>query len=459
MHKIVFFDFNNMDINNLKTNELTYELELRNIDGAAQMTVDEKRKLLRGCLKQESAHRSFVEPANNKPFGIDIKGAYETYNDLNKLLTTFSGTANEKNKFEDRLTHLSNRVSKLLPSDEQQMADKQTLMTKIIALEGELEFKLDQFKSNINTSTPTRTSPTVNILSPQTRNAIPPYKWNVSFTGSTGKESVISFLEKIEELRVSRNVSKEDLFLSAIDIFKGPAWTWFSTNRHNFNNWDEVVQKLKSDFLPYFYEQDLLTEIQNRTMGNNERVTLYISSMECLFRRLAILPDEKTRVDQIRRNLLPFYINQLALIEIDNICHLSTLCKKLEESRSWSDRYKTPPTRKFGLLEPDLSTFPSTSTQNTHFNSNTSTLRSFLTCWNCDRSGHRYFDCRSQKKIFCYGCGRKDTVKTKCISCSKNLDVGGGHHQVDAVTNTVETPPSTSKDKSNKKNLKNKNRQ
>lgn len=443
MIKIDFSDFAKMDVNNLKTNELTYELELRNIEGAAQMNVDSKRRLLRGCLKQESAHRSFVEPINSKPFPNDIKGAYETYNDLISLVDKFSNLPNEKKKIEDRLTHLSNRISKLLPAGDQQIAEKQTLMTDVIALEGDFEFKIDHLNSNAQTSTPTRISPTVSIPSVPSvhTKSIPPYKWNVSFTGSTNKESVISFLERLEELRVSRNVTKEELFLSAYDIFKGPAWTWFTTNRYNFNDWDEVVQKLKSDFLPYFYEQDLLTEIQNRTMGNNERVTLYIASMEGLYQKLSTLPDEKMRVDQIRRNLLPYYINQLALLEINTISELSNLCKKLEESRSWSDRYKAPPAKRFGLLEPDLSTFSSYSGQNTH-NTNTSPLSNVKICWNCDKVGHNYSECRFPKNLFCYGCGRKNTVKSKCISCSKNVNVGGGNHQVSAVTGIDK--PSTS---------------
>lgn len=463
-----------IDVNSLKTNELTYELELRGVSTAAQLSVDEKRKMLRGCFKQASANRSFVEPTNNKPFKDDIKGAMETFNDLVKKVEKFKDSMAEKKKIEDRLTHLSGRVTRFITDDIQQITEKQGLMSKILNLEGEFEFKLDALQ--MDSSTPTRFAPAVNIPqinsvpSVQNRKSIPPFKWNVSFTGSTHRESVISFLEKIEELRISRNVTKEDLFLSACDIFKGPAWTWFLTHRHNFNNWDHVVQKLKADFLPYFYEQDLLNEIQNRTMGNNERVTLFIASMECLYKKLSILPEEKIRVDQIRRNLLPFYINQLALTEINTIEELSNYCKRLEESRSWSERYRNPPSKRFGLLEPDLSTFPSTSTYNNNNNnnmSNTSALQNFksLTCWNCDRVGHSYSVCRLPRKLFCYGCGRKGVVKAKCQSCSKNLIPGGGIQQVAVVTKDppnvtqgTENIPSTSdKGKGKGKNSKQRN--
>ena len=85
-----------IDVNSLKTNELTYELELRHIDNAAQLTVDEKRKILRGCFKQVSTNRSFVEPSNRKPFGDDFKGATETFNDLSKIIDKFTDYISDK---------------------------------------------------------------------------------------------------------------------------------------------------------------------------------------------------------------------------------------------------------------------------------------------------------------------------------------------------------------------------
>lgn len=458
-----------MDVNNLKTNELTYELELRQFANASQLPVDEKRKLLRGCFKQESSHRSFVEPTNIKPFASDIKGALETYNDLIAVVNKFTGVGTEKKKVEDRLTHLSNRINKFLPIDDQQMTEKTALQTKVIALEGEFEMKLDalQFYSqnqNVLTSTPTALSANVNIPQVPTRPSVPPYKWNTYFNGSTDRESVMSFLERIEELRISRNVSGDDLFRSACDIFKGPAWTWFSTNRHNFKNWDDVVVKLKSDFLPYFYEQDLLREISNRTMGNSEKVTLYIASMESLYNKLSTVPDEKSRVDQIRRNLLPYYINQLALLDINTISELSNLCKRLEESRSWSDRYKAPPNRRTGLLEPELSSISfSHNNYITDVNAvqsdnilNTKIARS---CWNCGKVGHGYSTCRFPRKVFCYGCGEKNIIKSKCNSCSKNLNLGGGRQHTETVTvlpPALETPSTSSNQKNHKKKSKNK---
>lgn len=134
-----------------------------------------------------------------------------------------------------------------------------------------------------------------------------------------------------------------------------------------------------------------------------------------------------------------------------------------------SDRYRPPPNRRLGLLEPDLSSsqfnnafFPrscqggytrfnynrNSNIVNRHNNSETfhnstisnnnhsvSTIGSSQ-CWNCDRYGHRYTECYRQKSIFCHSCGNKGVVKNDCPNCSKNAFPGGSQGHTEAVTCT-----------------------
>ncbi|CAG9763442.1 unnamed protein product [Ceutorhynchus assimilis] len=138
-----------MDINNLKTNELTYELELRNFANAAQLSVDEKRKLLRGCMKQESSNLSFVDPTNTKPFATDLKGAYETYADLVKAVDKFTGISSEKKKIEDRLTHLSNRINRFIVENDQQITEKASLQTQNLKQTEKLTKQIHLSETNV----------------------------------------------------------------------------------------------------------------------------------------------------------------------------------------------------------------------------------------------------------------------------------------------------------------------
>lgn len=79
-----------MEPNHLLSKELNYELRLRKVD--PEGSVDEKRKLLRGLLSQESANRSFLEGvSNNYLFKEDAKEIKESLDDLTTKVDQFDG--------------------------------------------------------------------------------------------------------------------------------------------------------------------------------------------------------------------------------------------------------------------------------------------------------------------------------------------------------------------------------
>nr|CAI5861030.1 unnamed protein product [Callosobruchus analis] len=300
-----------MDAGHLLSAELDYELRVRGIQPVGNM--DDKRKILRGLLSQERAHRSFIESFIVQPYDDDVDAIKTSLTDLEQKIAAFlsSSGSPEHKRLVSRLIHISGRINRLRTDDENQEAMKQRLLLLLLRLEAELDEKVSPA-----TSTPVERMPPAPVFS--SPKPILPYKWNISFKG-TPDESVISFLEKVESMRLSRCVQKNELFLSAGDLFKDKAWIWFNVNRPRFSDWDSLVAKLKEDFLPYQYQEDLMQEINNRTQGSEERVSLYICAMEGLFNRLPEKPDEKTMVNKIRRNLLPFYVAQLALHDINTV--------------------------------------------------------------------------------------------------------------------------------------------
>lgn len=458
-----------MDPNHLKQEELNYELKIRGVSSSG--TVDIKRRLLRGCLSQESANRSFqeavVHPYTHQEDADEVK---VTMDELRQLIDGFSGDRSGSvfRRINSRLIHLARRISKIPTEDTDEETTKMDLNQALLILEGDLDSKLSTNVSPPLASTPTNPHNPVNIgcASPgcvtqtSSRTYVAPYKWNLSFSGSNHTESINSFLEKVECLRETRGVSKDELFRSAGDLFKGPAWTWFLNNRHRVQNWDELVEKLKENFLPYSYQEDLEREINSRTQGSNERVCLFISAMEGLFNRLNVRPDEATIVNRICRNLLPFYVNHLALRNPTTISELITLCKRLEESKLWSERYRPPPNPRSGLIEPDLacSTYKSANSASNNprnaqriFNPNIShnvTTLTTVKCWNCNVVGHRHHECTKPKVRFCYGCGRKDMIRPFCPRCSpgasKNAAVGVRDLETGTSVVVLSPEPSTS---------------
>lgn len=260
-------------------------------------------------------------------------------------------------------------------------------------------------------------------------------RWKLHFDGES---SVTSFLERLEELRLSRNVSHDQLLRSAAELFTKDALIWYRTQ--TFQTWEELVKKLKEDFQPYNYEYDLWEEIRRRSQGAKERVVVYISSMENLFNKLGVKkPSEDVRIDMIRRNLLPYIQGQLALQTITTISELLRLSRAVEETSQRMARFSPPPTNYRQLLEPELAyrnpnsgnrnlapavgtTFSeSRADQNVALVSTPQTSTASMTiCWNCNQSGHRFKKCEKPRQVFCFKCGNANFTSKNCPKCQKN---------------------------------------
>ncbi|KAH8303898.1 hypothetical protein KR018_001341, partial [Drosophila ironensis] len=69
-----------------------------------------------------------------------------------------------------------------------------------------------------------------------------------------------------------------------------------------------------------------------------------------------------------------------------------------------------------------------------------------LVCWNCRMQGHRYQDCVSDRRVFCYGCGAANTYKPSCSKCSKNSKPGTSKSAFKPKTSSASRSQSTMTD-------------
>lgn len=252
-------------------------------------------------------------------------------------------------------------------------------------------------------------------------------KWNLKFDGESG---LSSFLERVDELRVARGVSEDQLFTAAVELFSGNALVWYRSVRDKVSSWDQLVSALRAAFLPADYEAALWEEIRNRSQGPYETVTVYIAVMENLFRRLPHVPCESTRLTFIRRNLQPYLHSQLALATVSSIAELTRVCKILEDARSHAAKFKNPPTNLHGLVEPDLAYHrPRHSSSLAVVDDHVPEVAAVApvvnpvaktTCWNCGQPNHRSISCPMPRKRHCFRCGRPDVTVRTCPSCSGN---------------------------------------
>ena len=280
--------------------------------------------------------------------------------------------------------------------------------------------------------------------------------WGVKFNGNP--KGIFYFLERISDLSKSRDVSEIELFNSAVELFVGDAFIWYRSIKTAVTDWNSLVARLKKDFLPPCSDDDIWENIRQKKQKRNETIVIFIAQLQNLFSRLSTPVCEATKLKYIRKNILPEYVQQLALQQIDSVETLSTLCRKLEEATQLTSKSNFNP--KVCYLQDDSnntcnnkssfvpnsqhfsknktncnnhstqynnslpSTSKVTSNNKNSFNNNSNQSSTFnkpnQICFNCKSAGHSFRACKQRRKVFCYHCGEPNVKVLDCPKCSKN---------------------------------------
>lgn len=280
---------------------------------------------------------------------------------------------------------------------------------------------------------------------PNSMPKVPVWKWGLTFSGGTQDMSVSCFLERIHELTISRNITQDELWLSSTDLFRDQALTWFRSVKGSVTSWVELEVELKKEFQPLNYESRLWNEIRSRHQGPQEQIGLFVAAMENLFSRLPQKPTERERLEIMRNNIDPYYIDRLSLIKITSTRDLIKFCRKLDETRvrvENANQTHVPRSNRQSLLEPDLACKtlsvnlaaihpPSPPTINTTYSAPTplkqrptppASAKRLTNCWNCKTSGHSFRLCKEPLTVFCFKCGSPGNYFASCARCQGNAN-------------------------------------
>lgn len=447
-----------LSVDRLSKDELEYELSIRGVVGSG--TVEEMRKDLRQIMKLEKEGKPLQYPPYSRDVRIEFAIVQKKLDEAKILIQDFAGDkqSSEFIKIQTKLHHLLNRVNRIESGDAKVLQERGNSIVLILralsSLNKKAEPENDSDESsaeeqigvsvidansdrgnvvNIAHSTPLHR---INNLSrvgvDHGVKSVPVLKWGIHFSGESRDLSVNAFLERVEELRVARNVSEAQLFLSALDLFTGKALNWYRSIKRSVDSWSALKVKLREQFLPYDYEDRLWEEIRRRTQGPDESLGIYVAVMDNMFSRLTIPPNREERLRVVLKNLAPFYQERLSLVDVTSEEKLLELGRQIEKSKRFVEAYK-PPHRSKADVEPDLayvevasaSTSLSYEAQeslsrrervdvNTASTSNTK----LNNCWNCGRNGHRAQDCRAPFRKHCYKCGNPGFTKNDCPKCS-----------------------------------------
>lgn len=275
-------------------------------------------------------------------------------------------------------------------------------------------------------------------------------RWRLKFNGTT---SVTDFLDKLEEMRISRNVSKKQMFDSVSELLEADASIWFRFAKSQIVDYDDFIKQMRCTFLPKNYEERIWDMLKRRTQGPTESVPIYVAYMENLFAKLTSKPCEATRVSFIRGKMLPHIQMSYAGKSIITLALLITIGREIEEISLSAQEYRAPflaprnsvepglefqrpTTSRISTLEPELNVLPSeiipsVNIQNTlpnppQYLSDISvyplkSTPSSVRCWNCGQNGHVRVNCTQPPRKHCFKCGVPGVTVKTCNNCSGNF--------------------------------------
>lgn len=248
---------------------------------------------------------------------------------------------------------------------------------------------------------------------------VSPYKWNITFQGGHKGPTVMQFLERVHELRMTRNVGLEELYFSAADLLQGPALSWYRSIKYSVGSWAELEEKLKATFLPPDYEESLLDEIRARKQKDDEPAILYISTIRGLFARLTVPPSEKEQLRMIRRNLQPTIAQHLVLVQLETYEDLECYCQRITSNTPPAGSRKATRSSREQLIAPLNATRDDRARRPSDQRTRVRTPRDIApVCWNCRRRGHQFRQCRARRVgVFCFTCGLQEVVNSECPRC------------------------------------------
>lgn len=439
-----------LEINRLERPELVYELAVRGF--SEDTTVAKMRTKLRACLKLEKSSE-IKYPKHPFTFQDDCGALTDKFSELEALVADFSDceTSGAYLKITSKLVHAFGRADRSVATTEAEQTQRTSFLVDFLGLQSELKSKVRRHRRSLEQGTSGPLDLSVLAIDDGSENTdsemssdeeivgipaaanssfrlpmeaghlkcVPVSKWNIrKFSGDSSKVSLNAFLEDIEELRISRNVTKEQLLHSAADLFIGKALIWYRSIRSKVSSWSQLVCELRLQFQPSNYNDRLFEEIKHRTQGSSENIGMYIAVMSNMFNRLTVPVGEKTRLAILMKNISPFYQSQLGLVSIESVDQLLELGRKLEARKETIETFTPPPRNRVGLMEPDLAYIYADS-DSIAGPSTTCASSIDLVCWNCQKPGHKANNCGAPRKKHCYRCGRPDYTVRSCPKCSR----------------------------------------
>lgn len=304
-----------LEVNYLRKEELQYELKIRGVDIKDQR-VQNMKSQLRFLLHFEQTDKTLLYPKYDLAPDDELTIVQDKAKKLSGMTDALSGSSNPMTckRVLTRLVHALKRADRIPTTGitTQQVTLRSTTFAKILEMMSRLHAKsipkqdvdssillmsprsshVSQLQSSAESSDGDDDDRAAGFSSAAFNSSksrsVPVMKWNIKFTGEAKGLSVRTFLERVKELRIARNISEVDLFDQALDLFGGSALLWYRANRSLVTNWSELSALLIRHYEPPDYRSRLLQEIMSRKQHLSGSIVDYLSCMTAMFDRYGL---------------------------------------------------------------------------------------------------------------------------------------------------------------------------
>lgn len=242
--------------------------------------------------------------------------------------------------------------------------------------------------------------------------------WKIRFSGNSSM-AIDDFIYRIEALTFQTlNGNFELLSRNASNLFEGSAseWYWRYHKSVTHIRWPDLCLALRARFKDGRTDLEIRTAMSQRKQKQNESFDSFYEAIAALADRLVQPMSEQGILEVVRANLLTEIQHEILHVPIHSLEQLRLIVRTRE--RFIQGIAKPAPSVQRPVFRRQVNEVAMQCEPVEEVEDEFEVDAMTLSCWNCGSQGHRYQDCVSERKVFCYGCGKKDTYKPSCRKCS-----------------------------------------
>lgn len=164
---------------------------------------------------------------------------------------------------------------------------------------------------------------------------IPVVKWPMRYAGEDRGMGLNDFLWEVSDWTKSEQISEYELLRSFGNLLTGRAKLWFTSNKHRFNTYSELIANLKLTFRHPDLDHFILLDIYQKRQQKTETFLEFFLDIEKKFKSLTAPVSEIEIVQAVRRNLRPEYKRALIGRELYDLYSLQMAGQEIDATNTY----------------------------------------------------------------------------------------------------------------------------